>query len=126
MDESWIGARDGAKLAYKNTASFYKGGSADADYRKGKDVDLNNKDISGWEAMHVPTLHRVVNPIEGPGREHGRLGMECFPACNFTPNSGVTKFWIGAVSYLSQDAEMNGTQQVAAPMDRYRIAYYVK
>jgi hypothetical protein len=124
MDESYLGARDGVKVAYKNTTTFYKGGT----YRAGEDLDINGRDINGWEAMHVPTSHRVENPTEGPGREHGRLGMECFPARNNTPNSNVTRFWSGAVSYLSQDAEMNAdyTQQLVAPMDRYRIAYYVK
>jgi hypothetical protein len=125
MDEGYLGARDGVKVAYKNTAQFYKGG--DAAHFNGQDRDANNTSITGWEAMHVPTRFRVDNLVEGPGREHGRLGMECWPTRNYTgtpapqrPN-GVTDFWSAAVSYLSQDAETGG-----AVNNRYRVAYYVK
>jgi len=114
MDESYLGARDGVKLAYKNENTFYKGVTGKG-YFEGKYVDLNAKPIGGWETMHIPTTYRVQNPVEA-GREHGRLGMECFPARNFTPNTGATKFWSGAVSYLSADLGM----------DKYHVAYYAK
>jgi len=123
MDESYVGSRDGVKLAYMNTTTFYKGGSS---YFPGQYVDINGKPIGGWETMHVPTTYRVENPIEGNGREHGRLGMECFPAKNNPPNSGVSRFWSGVVSYLSQDLSQNTAGNSSAPMDRYRLAYYVK
>jgi len=109
MDESYLGARDGVKLAYKNTTTFYKG----VTYCAGQYMDLLGEPIGGWETMHVPTAYCVENPISS-GREHGRLGMECFPARN--TDSETTKFWLGAVSYLSTDMGM----------DRYHIAYYVK
>ena len=116
MDESYLGSRDGVKLAYKNTNTFYKGGSV---YRDGEDKDINNNPINGREAMHIPTRFRVVNKVISE-REHGRLGMECFPARNYSPNN-ATKFWSGAVGYISTDAISTGV-----PMERYRIAYYVK
>jgi len=116
MDESYLGARDGAKVAFLNTTIFRKGGR---DHFSGEYIDIYGESLEGWETMHVPTRYRVENPIEGPGREHGRLGMECFPARNYTATA--TKNWSAAVGYLSQDAGNTG-----GAMDRYRVAYYVK
>jgi hypothetical protein len=120
MDESYLGSRDGVKLAYKNTTSFYKGVNTGTDaspagYFPNKYTDINGKPIGGWETMHVPTAFRVQNPVES-GREHGRLGMECFPARNTSPYNNTERFWRGAVSYFSTDLGS----------DRYHIAYYVK
>jgi len=121
MDESYVGARDGAKMAFLNTTTFYKGVDKGTDsYCKGQYIDRYGESLEGWETMHVPTTYRVVNPVEGSGREHGRLGMECWPTRTL-PNVATNRFWIAAISYLSQDAENNG-----AAMDRYRVAYYVK
>jgi hypothetical protein len=118
MDESYLGARDGAKVAYLNKTTFYKGVASG--YFPGQFIDLYGASLEGWETMHVPTLHRVENPVEGGGREHGRLGMECLPARNYA-YTGANRFWNAAVGYLSQDAEGGGQA-----MDRYRVAYYVK
>jgi hypothetical protein len=118
MDESYVGSRDGVKVAFKNTTNFYKGVTGGA-YFPGKYIDVNGASLEGWETMHVPTTYRVENSVEGPGREHGRLGMECFPTRNVT--TGSTKAWNGAVGYVSQDAAGS-----AAAMDRYRVAYYMK
>jgi len=125
MDESYLGARDGAKLAFLNKTTFYKGVNTGTvptpdGYFPNKFTDINGEPIGGWETMHVPTLHRVENPVEGPGREHGRLGLECWPT-RALPTVTNNRIWSAAVSYLSQDAE--GTGQA---MDRYRVAYYVK
>jgi len=117
MDESYVGARDGAKVAFLNTTTFYKGVAGG--YFPNGYIDRYGESLGGWETMHVPTLHRVENPVEGPGREHGRLGMECFPARNVTSTNN--RIWSAAVGYLSQDAEGAGQA-----MDRYRLAYYVK
>jgi len=125
MDESWLGARDGAKVAFKNTTTFYKEvGKTNA---KSGYIDLYGESLAGWETMHVPTLHRVENPVEGPGREHGRLGMECWPRIGVTPTTGnsgnnYNRIWSAAVGYLSQDADVGSN----TAMDRYRVAYYVK
>jgi len=119
MDESYVGARDGAKVAFLNKTTFYKGVTGGT-YFPGQYVDLFGNSLEGWETMHVPTTYRVENPVEGPGREHGRLGMECWPT-RILPNVTNNKIWIAAVSYLSQDAAGS-----AAAMDRYRVAYYVK
>jgi len=107
QDESYQDARDGVKLAYYSGATgtnyprtYYKGSDT---YRPGEDTDMYGTDITGWEAMHVPTAFRV---------ENARMGMENFPACNVAPNANTTKFWLGAVGYLGQDY--------------FRIAYYVK
>ena len=100
QDEGYLGAKDGVKVAYKNTVSFTKGSTNNY---PGGDTDINGKDINGWEAMHVPTNYRVND---------ARLGMENFPTRNFTGTVTGTKNWIGAVSYLAPDY--------------YRIAYYVK
>jgi hypothetical protein len=104
QDESNIGSMDGVKMAFLNKTKFTKAAN-----------DIYGAEVSGWETMHVPAQYRVENPIDS-GREHGRLGMECWPTRNYTgtaarPN-GVTDFWSGAVSYRSPDL--------------YRIAYYVK
>jgi hypothetical protein len=108
QDDGYIGARDGAKIAYLNTDRFTKGRTTFA----GEDIDLNGTSISGWETMHIPTQFRVENPSIS-GRENGRIGMECFPTRNY-PATG-TQFWGAAVSYLT-----------TFPQTRYRIAYYVK
>jgi len=100
QDESNSGSMDGVKMAFLDTARFKKAAS-----------DLYGASVRGWETMHVPAQYRVENPLDS-GREHGRLGMECFPARNVNPNNNATKFWSGAVSYRSSDL--------------YRIAYYVK
>jgi hypothetical protein len=127
MDESYVGARDGAKVAYLNKTTFYKGvntgtDAAPAGYFPKEYIDLYGASLEGWETMHVPTTYRVENPVEGPGREHGRLKIECYPTRNYTgtPNP-ANRFWGAAVSYLSQDAD-----SANAAMDRYRVAYYVK
>jgi len=106
QDESYAtGSRDGVKLAYYDTAAFYKGsGTKYAD----EDVDMYGNDVRGWEAMHVPTQFSV---------ENARLGMECYPTIRLgytNTNAQVTtgRFWKGAVGYFGQDY--------------YRIAYYVK
>jgi hypothetical protein len=100
QDESYQGARDGIKLAYKNTDRYYKGSVTYI----GKDVDIEGVPINGWEAMHVPTAFRV---------ENARSGMECYPTRNFEGARAVqTKFWRGAVGYLGQDL--------------FRAAYYVE
>jgi hypothetical protein len=98
QDESYQGSRDGIKLAYYNTGTYYKGGS---NYFPDKDVDMYNVPITGWEAMHVPTQFRV---------ENARQGMECYPVRNYTGTS-ATKDWSGAVGYLGQDY--------------FRAAYYI-
>jgi hypothetical protein len=98
QDEGYQGARDGVKLAYYNAGTYYKGG---ANYFSGKDVDMYNVPVTGWEAMHVPTQFRV---------ENARQGMECYPVRNYTGNS-ATKDWTGAVGYLGQDY--------------FRTAYYI-
>jgi hypothetical protein len=125
MDESYLGSRDGVKVAYLNTTIFYKG---TAGYFSGEYIDRNGTSIAGWETMHVPTQFRVNNPTEGPGREHGRLGMECIPARNKnTGYTGSTRFWNAAVSYFSQDSSgLSGGGTGTGFMDRYRVAYYVK
>jgi len=110
-------------VAFLNKTTFYKGVNNGTDansYFRNQYVDLFGTPLDGWETMHVPTLHRVENPVEGPGREHGRLGMECWPT-RILSNVTNNRFWSAAVGYLSQDAEGNG-----AAMDRYRVAYYVK
>jgi len=99
QDESYEGSRDGVKLAYYNTGTYYKGSTT---YRSGEDTDLYGVSITGWEAMHVPTQFRV---------ENARMGMECYPVRNYTGNS-ATKFWDGAVGYLGQNY--------------FRAAYYVR
>jgi len=98
QDESNIGSMDGVKMAFLNTTRFKKAAN-----------DIYGASVSGWETMHVPAQYRVENPIDS-GREHGRLGMECFPTRNYTTSN--TKFWTGAVSYRAPDL--------------YRIAYYIK
>jgi hypothetical protein len=114
MDESYIGSRDGVKVAYLNKTTFYKGVTGSGHF-PGKYTDLFGASLEGWETMHVPTTFRVENPVEG-GREHGRLGMECFPTRNVTPTLTQQQLnnwlWSGAVGYLSPDY--------------YRVAYYVK
>ncbi|MDR0456523.1 MAG: hypothetical protein LBH20_07580 [Treponema sp.] len=106
-DESFRGSRDGVKVAYLDSAVFYKGGTS---YFTGKDIDVWGQPITGWEAMNVPTYGRVE---DASATVNTRLGMECYPARNYagTPNP-TTKFWAGAVGYLAPDY--------------YRIAYYVK
>jgi hypothetical protein len=71
--------------------------------------------------MHVPTAYNVINPIEG-GREHGRLGIECFPTRNYTGTVTIPSSyaWIAAIGYLSDNSAFDPT-----PMDRYRVAYYI-
>jgi len=105
QDESYRGSRDGVKVAYKNTGTFYKGvDNGTASFFVGKDMDINGEPIGGWEAMHVPTRYRVND---------ARLGMENYPTRNFTGTKTVNERpWTGAVSYLAPDY--------------YRIAYYVK
>ena len=99
QDEGRVGARDGVKVAFLNTTAFTKGATGTA--FAGQDLDLYGNNITGWEAMHVPTQFRVRNT---------RLGMENFPTRNVT--ASATKFWKGAVGYLSDDY--------------FRIAYYVE
>jgi hypothetical protein len=94
QDETWVGARDGVKVAFLNASIFNKGATGTTFV--GEDIDRHGNNITGWEAMHVPTQFRVRN---------SRLGMENRP-------TGVTKFWKGAVGYLSDDL--------------FRIAYYVE
>jgi hypothetical protein len=97
QDESYQGSRDGVKLAYKNTNTFYKGRLTYGT----QDKDLYGADVNGWEAMHIPTQFRV---------ENARVGMECYPTRN---NGGpATKIWSGAVGFLGQDL--------------YRAVFYVK
>jgi len=118
MDESYIGARDGAKVAFLNKTTFYKGvdnGNDANSYFRGEYIDLYGASLEGWETMHVPTTYRVENPAKA-GREHGRLGMECYPARNVDPEPNNNRIWSAAVGYLSTDLGM----------DRYRVAYYVK
>jgi hypothetical protein len=99
QDESWLGSRDGVKVAFLSTDTFYKGAAGTT--FAGEDMDVHGNNITGWEAMHVPTQFRVRN---------SRLGMENFPTRNVTTTA--TKFWKGAVGYLSEDY--------------FRIAYYVE
>jgi hypothetical protein len=99
QDETWVNSRDGVKVAFLDTATFYKGATGTT--FAGEDIDLYGNNITGWEAMHVPTQFRVRNT---------RLGMENFPTRNVTTTA--TKFWKGAVGYLSDDY--------------FRIAYYVE
>jgi hypothetical protein len=97
QDESYQGSRDGIKLAYKNTNTFYKGRVT----YSGEDKDLYGADVNGWEAMHIPTQFRV---------ENARVGMECYPTRN---NGGsANKIWSGAVGFLGQDL--------------YRAVFYVR
>ena len=111
QDESNKGSRDGVKVAYRNKTTFTKGATGAAADR---DRDIYGADITGWEAMHVPTQFRV---------QDSRLGMENYPTRNYTgtklplddPDSSANKakfFWKGAVGYLAEDY--------------FRIAYYVK
>ena len=102
MDDGYKGSRDGAKIAYKNTAAFYKGSIAN--HYPGDDIDAYGTSITGWEAMHVPTQFRV---------EDAQLGMERFPtvrAPTATRSAGFANF--AAVGFLGEDY--------------YRIAYYVE
>jgi hypothetical protein len=100
QDESYQGSRDGVKLAFYNTTTFYKGRVTYST----EDKDLYGADINGWEAMHIPTRFRVNN---------ARVGMECYPVLNPQYTGGTaTKFWSGAVGYLGEDY--------------FRVAYYVK
>jgi hypothetical protein len=116
QDTGYIDAKDGVKLAYLDTARFRKGIVTTSDQgEQGEDIDLHGKSISGWETMHVPTDYRVANPfISGPG-ENGRIGLECYPARNYTAGTPASKIWSAAVGYLS-----------TYPGDKYRVAYYVK
>jgi hypothetical protein len=114
QDEGYQGSRDGVKLAYYNDISYYKGSSADANKRAGADktqwidADLYNNNISGWEAMHIPTRSRV---------ENARVGMENYPTRNYDKErdgarTTATKFWLGAVGFLGEGL--------------FRAAYYVE
>jgi hypothetical protein len=98
QDESNIGSMDGVKMAFFDATKYKKDAK-----------DIYGASVNGWETMHVPAQYRVENPIDS-GREHGRLGMECFPTRNYQTTN--TKFWAGAVSYRAPDL--------------YRIAYYIK
>ena len=110
QDESYQGSRDGIKLAYYNDTIYYKGrsggagGAGGVTYRPNEDVDMFNKPINGWEAMHVPTAFRVAN---------ARQGMECYPVRNPQTFTGTApnKDWTGAVAYLGEDY--------------FRVAYYI-
>jgi hypothetical protein len=110
QDDGYIGARDGAKMAYLNTDRFTKG--AVSTIFVGEDIDLYGTAINGWEAMHIPTQFRVENPTIS-ARENGRIGMECFPTRNYAATG--TQTWGAAVSYYT-----------SFPQTRYRIVYYVK
>ena len=103
QDESWAGARDGVKVAYYNPTTFVKGSTGTGNFN-GEDIDLYGNNISGWEAMHVPTQFRVRTT---------RLGMENYPTRNYTGTAAAARFWKGAVGYLSDD-------------NYFRIAYYVE
>jgi hypothetical protein len=61
--------------------------------------DRNNKTITGWEAMNIPTRFRVDNH---------RLSIENYPV----RGGGGSQFWYAAVGYIGDDA--------------FRAAYYVK
>jgi len=100
MDEGYRGSRDGVKVAFLNTTTFYKGSSNNYN---GQDIDPKGASISGWETMHVPTRYGV---------EDAQLGMERFPTIRNTTASKTTGLGaFAAVGYLGQDY--------------YRIAYYV-
>ena len=103
QDESYRGSRDGVKMAYLDTSTFYKGVEGNGSYFGGRDTDIFGNKIGGWEAMHVPTQYRVND---------ARIGMERFPARSHPDASrgGFNSF--AAVGYLAPDL--------------YRIAYYVE
>jgi len=106
-DDDYNLSRDGVKMAYRDTTRFYKGQTGNY---PGQDTDLHGNDISGWEAMHVPTQFRV---------QDARIGMERYPTIRYPhtagtnngrPNGSLSSF--AAVGYLS--------------LDLYRVAYYVE
>ena len=106
MDKFKEGSREGVKIAYKNTARFYKG---DSSHFSGQDMDAYGASITGWEAMHVPTQFKV---------EDAQLGMERYPTIrvpnpgtnNGRPTGALPSF--AAVGFLGEDY--------------YRIAYYIE
>jgi hypothetical protein len=85
MDESYLGAMDGVKLAFLNAGA----------YTKAVD-DIYGDSISGWEALNIPARYRVRTP-------DARVSIENFPARNVAPTDGNTQFWSAAVGYLSND-----------------------
>jgi hypothetical protein len=113
QDEGYQGARDGIKLAYRKASTYWKGSQTSYSAYRGTvawpanepvDIDLWGTNITGWEAMHVPTRFRV---------ENARVGMECYPTRNYTGTlNPTTRFWTGAVGFLGQDY--------------FRAAYYVR
>jgi hypothetical protein len=95
MDIGYSRSKDGVKVAYKNTARFTKGAG---------DEDMYGTNISGWEAMHVPTHRRV---------EDAELGMERFPTIrNITATRGGGLANFAAVGFLGDGY--------------YNIAYYIE
>jgi hypothetical protein len=112
QDASYIGAKDGVKVAYYNS-TFNKGSGTTVGvfpFPSNRDTDLYGGTVTGWETMHVPTGERVENPIMGTG-EQGHIGLECYPKRNYEGDAS-NKLWSAAVSYLASD--------------RYRIMFYVK
>jgi hypothetical protein len=98
IDESNLGSMDGVKMAFRDSNMFTK-----------ELNDVFGQPITGWETIHVPAQFRV---------ENARLGMECFPARNFTGTPSRTPFWSAAVGFLSPPS---GASQMF-----YRVAYYVR
>ena len=100
LDEGSLNSNEGIKVAYKD-GDFYKGIVNNID--TGQDHDRYGNSVTGWETMTVPANFRV---------QDARVGMECFPARNFTGTVSGTKNWKAAVGYLAPDL--------------YRAAYYMK
>ena len=104
MDEGNRGSRDGVKVAYKNPQIFTKGKSG---ITAGQDQDMYGADITGWEAMHVPTQFSVKD---------AQLGMERYPTIRKvkpgtrTGTGALQNF--AAVGFLGDDF--------------YDIAYYIE
>ena len=102
LDQGNVGSMDGVKVAFYNPDMFPR-----------IHYDDEGGEITGWETMHVPARFRVHDSQNF--RYTSQLGMENFPTRNVPPNTDASRFWRGAVGFVSN-----------YPNSLFRIAYWVE
>jgi len=117
-DTGYREARDGVKVAYLDTARFYKGSATGGGNYLNEDTDSKGEPITGWEAMHVPTQYLVKD---------AQIGIERFPTMRTTVTAGTSP---AVPSTVRTGTGLVSTTRFAAvgylSEDYYRIAYYVE